>query len=102
MREAQLSLQPCAAEALGRIADPAAFDGLRAALRDQSPAVRRKAAWALMRINDPRCVPDLAPLLDDADADVRGTVFEILKLFHTEEAVAALEAWRARRTAQNP
>jgi HEAT repeat protein len=48
-----------AAEALGRIGDPAAVEELIGTLWDDDDRVRLKAAWALGRIGDPRA---LAPL----------------------------------------
>ena len=51
-----------AAEALGRIGDPAAVDELISTLWDDDARVRLKAAWALGRIGDPRAYAPLQRL----------------------------------------
>jgi HEAT repeat protein len=51
-----------AAEALGRIGDPAAVDGLISTLWDDDARVRLKAAWALGRIGDQRAYAPLQRL----------------------------------------
>ena len=51
-----------AAEALGRIADPAAVDDLISTLWDDDERVRHKAAWALGQIGDPRAYAPLQRL----------------------------------------
>ena len=51
-----------AAEALGRMEDPAAVDELIGALWDDDARVRLKAAWALGRIGDPRAIQPLRRL----------------------------------------
>ncbi len=51
-----------AAEALGRLGDPAAVDELIATLWDDDARVRLKVAWALGRIGDPRAVQPLRRL----------------------------------------
>jgi len=51
-----------AAEALGRIGDPAAVDELIGTLWDDDEWVRLKAAWALGRIGDPRAIHPLQRL----------------------------------------
>jgi HEAT repeat protein len=51
-----------AAEALGRMRDPAAVDELISTLRDDDARVRLKAAWALGRIGDHRAYAPLQRL----------------------------------------
>ena len=51
-----------AAEALGRLGDPAAVDELISTLWDDDARVRLKAAWALGRMGDPRAIPPLRRL----------------------------------------
>jgi len=51
-----------AAEALGRIGDPAAVDELISSLWDDDARVRLKAAWALGQIGDQRAIPSLRRL----------------------------------------
>ena len=51
-----------AAEALGRIGDPAAVDELIGTLWDDDARVRLKAAWALGRIGDQRAYAPLQRL----------------------------------------
>lgn len=51
-----------AAEALGRIGDPAAVDELISTLWDDDPNVRMKAAWALGQIGDRRAYAPLQRL----------------------------------------
>ena len=51
-----------AAEALGRIRDPAAVEELISTLWDDDERVRLKAAWALGQIGDPRAIPSLRRL----------------------------------------
>jgi HEAT repeat protein len=51
-----------AAEALGRIEDPAAVDELIGTLWDDDARVRLKAAWALGRIGDQRAYAPLQRL----------------------------------------
>lgn len=51
-----------AAEALGRIGDPAAVEDLIGSLWDDDERVRLKVAWALGQIGDPRALPSLRRL----------------------------------------
>ena len=51
-----------AAEALGRLKDPAAVDELISTLWDEDARVRLKAAWALGRIGDRRAYAPLQRL----------------------------------------
>ena len=51
-----------AAEALGRLGDPAAVDELISTLWDEDARVRLKAAWALGRIGDRRAYAPLQRL----------------------------------------
>jgi len=51
-----------AAEALGRIGDPAALEDLISALWDEDERVRVKAAWALGQIGDRRAYAPLQRL----------------------------------------
>ncbi|MHA1601138.1 MAG: HEAT repeat domain-containing protein [Alphaproteobacteria bacterium] len=53
------------AEALGRIADPAAFDPLLAALTDEDGHVREVAAHSLGLLGDTRAIPELVGLFSD-------------------------------------
>jgi len=70
----------CAARALGLIGTAAeeAYDGLVAALGDESQGVRLLAIDALGQIGDPRGAGPLVALLDDKDDDVREAAVDAL------------------------
>ncbi len=61
-----------AADALGRIKDPAAVDSLIVAMGDQEDSVRKAAAISLGRINDPKAIDVLIRALDTEGRMVNG------------------------------
>jgi HEAT repeat protein len=80
-----------AARSLGQIADPAAVDGLIAALND--PAAAGDAAWALGQLADPKAIDPLAALLfgtDDARYRARTAAAEALGRIRHPGTVARL------------
>jgi HEAT repeat protein len=70
----------CAARALGLIGSAAdqAYEGLVAALDDDSPGVRVRAIGALGRIGDPRAAAALVSLFGDENDDVREAAVDAL------------------------
>lgn len=68
-----------AAEALGRMEDPAAVDELISTLWDDDARVRLKAAWALGRIGDPRAYPPLQRLYRMENESAREIITEALE-----------------------
>jgi HEAT repeat protein len=70
----------CAARVLGMIGSAAdqAFEGLVAALDDDSQGVRLRAIAALGRIGDPRAAAPLVALFDDKDDEVREAAVDAL------------------------
>ena len=60
-----------AAEALGRIGDPAAVEDLIGTLWDDDERVRIKTAWALGEIGDARAIPPLKRLYRMENEGVR-------------------------------
>jgi len=66
------------AEALGRIADPAAFDPLLAALKDKDSHVRKVAADSLGLMGDTRAIPELVGLLGDGYDGPRSAATRVL------------------------
>lgn len=70
-----------AAEALGRIGDPAATGDLIDALWDEDPRVRTKVVWALGQIGDDRAIPPLRRLYrmesDEAREDISEAIAAI-------------------------
>ncbi len=62
-----------AAVALGHLREADGVWALAAALRHDSPLVRRQAAWALGEIGRAEAAPFLAPLLSDADPAARAS-----------------------------
>jgi len=82
-----------ALEALGRIGTEDAWGALVAIARDArlSPEDRGAAAEALARAGRQAAVADLAPLLEDANEQVRAIVARALSGIGGEDARAALE-----------
>lgn len=68
-----------AAEALGRMEDPAAVDELIGTLWDDDARVRLKAAWALGRIGDRRAYAPLQRLYRMENEDAREVITEALE-----------------------
>jgi len=68
-----------AAEALGRMEDPAAVDELISTLWDDDARVRLKAAWALGRIGDRRAYSPLQRLYRMEDESAREIITEALE-----------------------
>jgi len=67
-----------AAEALGRIGDPAAVEDLIDTLWDDDERVRIKAAWALGEIGDARAIPPLRRLYRMENEGVREIIRDAL------------------------
>jgi HEAT repeat protein len=63
-----------AAEALGRMGDPAAVDELISTLWDEDVRVRLKAAWALGQIGDQRAYTPLQRLYRMENEDTREVI----------------------------
>jgi HEAT repeat protein len=68
-----------AAEALGRMEDPAAVDELISTLWDDDARVRLKAAWALGRIGDRRAYAPLQRLYRMENEDTREVITDALE-----------------------
>lgn len=68
-----------AAEALGRLEDPAAVDELISTLWDDDARVRLKAAWALGRIGDQKAYAPLQRLYRMEDESVQEIITEALE-----------------------
>jgi HEAT repeat protein len=68
-----------AAEALGRLKDPAAVDELISTLWDDDARVRLKAAWALGRIGDRRAYAPLQRLYRMESETAREIIAEALE-----------------------
>jgi len=68
-----------AAEALGRLKDPAAVEELISTLWDDDARVRLKAAWALGQIGDPRAYAPLRRLYRMENEGVREIIQEALE-----------------------
>jgi HEAT repeat protein len=68
-----------AAEALGRMEDPAAVDELISTLWDDDARVRLKAAWALGRIGDQRAYTPLQRLYRMEDERAQEIITEALE-----------------------
>jgi HEAT repeat protein len=68
-----------AAEALGRLEDPAAVEELISTLWDDDARVRLKAAWALGRIGDPRAYAPLRRLYRMENEGVQDIIQEALE-----------------------
>src|SRR5207245_9685427 len=90
-----------AAQALIKLADPAATDALIEALQDDYWSVRMHASHALARIGGSRVVEALIPMLGDSIKECRdGAVddFAAIGAAAGERLVAALrdERWRGR------
>ena len=66
------------ASALGRSADPARFEALLKALKDQNPDVIRSAMLGLRRSTDHQVLPALVPLLKHQDFAVRSTAAQTI------------------------
>jgi len=79
-----------AAEALGKIKDPRAFDVLVAALNDPTPVVRVDAARALVKLDDPRAVTHLLPLLNQECNYTRNAAMSVLAEFDDPQVAPAL------------
>lgn len=82
-----------AAEALGRIGDPAATGDLIDALWDEDPRVRTKVVWALGRIGDDRAIPPLRRLYRMESEEAREDI---------SEAIAAIGRSRAGAGPDDP
>ena len=68
-----------AAEALGRMGDPAAVDDLISTLWDDDARVRLKAAWALGQIGDQRAYAPLQRLYRMETEDTREIITDALE-----------------------
>ncbi|MBN1563818.1 MAG: HEAT repeat domain-containing protein [Anaerolineae bacterium] len=89
------------ARALGDLGDPRAIEPLTAALSDIDPRVRRYAIMALGAMKVPAAVAPLAALLNDTHRGVTERICDVaalaLEQIGTEEALAAVAAWRAEQ-----
>jgi len=74
-----------AAEALGRIGEPAVEPLINALNNSDTTGVRVNAAQALGRIGDSRAVKPLERALNDADSRVRKSAAEALRRFGLQE-----------------
>ncbi len=90
--EEDIALRGSAAWNLGQIGGPEAEPALVAALRFNSPDVRRCAAKGLGDIGDVAAVPDLILLLGDSDPQVRTAAATALGDLGDRRAVPALMA----------
>jgi len=86
------SVREAAAEALGRIGEPA-VEPLIAALQDEDSNMRQGAAGALGRIGEPAVEPLIAALRDENSGVCRAAA-QALKKIGTPKALAVLEEWR--------
>ena len=84
-----------AARALGQIGPPA-VEGLVEALRDEKLEVRRLASEAIEQIGE-RAVPGLIEALHNPDWRIGRAAAQMLRRIGTEEARAALDAWRGEQ-----
>jgi HEAT repeat protein len=83
-----------AAEALGRMGDPAAVTGLIDALWDDDARVRLKAAWALGQIGDPRAQAPLQRLYRMEDEGAQEIIREALENIRRTSAGEAAGSFR--------
>src|SRR5258707_4909913 len=88
LRDADWWIRISAADALGRVKDPRAVEGLVAVLGD--PDVKWAAVEALGRIADPRALPALGKMLADPSPDVRIEVMLALKNFKHPQVLNAV------------
>ena len=72
-----------AAQALGRVQDPAAVDALLGALYDDDRRVQRKAVWALGSIGDPRAIPPLRRRYTEVDEGTRDLIKDAQELIQS-------------------
>jgi HEAT repeat protein len=90
-----------AAQALVKLADPAATDALIEALQDDYWSVRMYAGHALAKISGPRVIEALIPILGDTIKECRDEAVEdfvTISVPAVERLLAALrdERWRVR------
>jgi len=85
---------------------PGMAEPLRRLLKDELWDVRRAAAEALGRIQDPEAIEALTRSLDDKDADVRKATAVSLGMLGDRRAIAALgygvKGWKQRRCGGSP
>jgi HEAT repeat protein len=72
-----------AAQALGRVQDPAAVDALLRALYDDDWRVQRKAVWALGSIGDPRAITPLRRRYTEVDEVMRELIKDAEELIQS-------------------
>ncbi len=72
-----------AAQALGRVEDPAAVDALLQALYDDDWRVQQKAIWALGSIGDPRAIPPLRRRYAEVDEGLRELIQDAQELIRS-------------------
>lgn len=80
------------AAALAQLGDGRALGALLQISRDPSPALRRRAAFALAALGGAHAEKRLAWMLDDADADARAAAYEALGLVYKDSPAALIEA----------
>ncbi len=72
-----------AAQALGRMQDPAAVDALLQALYDDDWRVQQKAVWALGSIGDPRAIPPLRRRYKEVDGGLRDLIVDAQEMIQS-------------------
>jgi HEAT repeat protein len=76
--------------------DPRALEALMRALKDKTVTVRQRALLSLKKLNDPRCVESVVPLLAEKSCRMHRKVSDILTQFR-EAAIPVLV-----KTVENP
>jgi len=90
-----------AAEAMGEIKDPAAFDELSAALKSADDHTRWGAVTGLALLGDRRAVPLLIPALSHPESNTRWKAAQALRDLKDDRAVDALIAAARRDKVKN-
>jgi len=88
--EARSSTEPSTQTRMSR--DSVVVQALIGRLRDEVAEVRRAAANALGKLEDPRAVPALIAALGDRESEVRSAAAEALSNFHDPRAINGLSA----------
>ena len=77
-------MRRCAVRGLDGLGDARAVAALIAALKDDRPDIRCRAARALGKMGDARAIKPIEKLLDDWDEDVRSAAREALDMLRAE------------------
>jgi HEAT repeat protein len=97
----EVSESQSAAEALGDLGDPRAFEALAAALHDPRRLVRRAAAEALGKVGGVPAIEPLVEALSDRERDVRARAAQALGAIGDVRAYRPLlTAWKEDREAE--